>query len=147
MGFKAERYPRNWRAISKHIREVRAGGRCECAGECGDEHEGDNGRCDAPNGALIVRDSLRRAHWSRHEHTGVCCGEPCGATKVVLTVAHLDHNESNNHESNLIALCQRCHLKLDGRDNLARRREREAAALGQKPLPALAVMPEHRGVR
>ena len=33
--------------------------------------------------------------------------------KVALTVAHLDHDPSNNAESNLRALCQRCHLRYD----------------------------------
>jgi hypothetical protein len=40
-----------------------------------------------------------------------------------------------------------CHLVMDGPDNRARRRERQAAERGQRPLPALAVMPEHRGTR
>ena len=33
--------------------------------------------------------------------------------KIVLTVAHLDHNISNNEYSNLKALCQKCHLDYD----------------------------------
>jgi 5-methylcytosine-specific restriction endonuclease McrA len=32
---------------------------------------------------------------------------------VVLTVHHIDGNQRNNHVENLIALCQRCHLRLD----------------------------------
>lgn len=32
---------------------------------------------------------------------------------IVLTVAHLDHNTKNNTDSNLAALCQRCHLSHD----------------------------------
>lgn len=36
-----------------------------------------------------------------------------GFTKVVLTVAHLDHDKNNNRFSNLAALCQRCHLTHD----------------------------------
>lgn len=34
-------------------------------------------------------------------------------TKVVLTIAHLDHNITNNDYSNLKALCQKCHLNYD----------------------------------
>jgi hypothetical protein len=30
-----------------------------------------------------------------------------------LTIAHLDHNPQNNKESNLKALCQKCHLNYD----------------------------------
>jgi hypothetical protein len=33
--------------------------------------------------------------------------------KIVLTVAHLDHNILNNEPSNLKALCQKCHLNYD----------------------------------
>lgn len=33
--------------------------------------------------------------------------------KVVLTIAHLDHNTNNNDYSNLKALCQKCHLDYD----------------------------------
>lgn len=33
--------------------------------------------------------------------------------KVVLTIAHIDHNIHNNDYSNLRALCQRCHNRHD----------------------------------
>ena len=33
--------------------------------------------------------------------------------KIVLTVAHLDHDLKNNDYSNLKALCQKCHLNYD----------------------------------
>lgn len=56
--------------------------------------------------------------------SGGCC-EFCGAknyephpvtgSKVVLTVAHLDHNPMNCAEDNLKALCQRCHLSYDAK--------------------------------
>lgn len=32
---------------------------------------------------------------------------------IVLTIAHLDHDTSNNDLSNLKALCQKCHLEHD----------------------------------
>lgn len=51
-----------------------------------------------------------------------CC-EFCGAanrqphpvtgSRVVLTVAHLDHDTQHNNPENLRALCQRCHLRYD----------------------------------
>ena len=34
-------------------------------------------------------------------------------SRVVLTVHHIDGDKNNNSEYNLIALCQRCHLRLD----------------------------------
>lgn len=54
---------------------------------------------------------------------GDCC-EWCGAANrqshpetgsdVVLTIAHIDHDTTNNTDANLRALCQRCHNEHDG---------------------------------
>lgn len=82
------RYPADWRKISERIRFVRAAGRCECRGECGLDH---HGRCDARDG---------RSH-------------PMTGSKVVLTVAHLDHQPEHCAESNLLAMCQQCHNHYD----------------------------------
>ena len=38
---------------------------------------------------------------------------PVTGSKVVLTVAHIDHDKKNNKFNNLAALCQRCHLRHD----------------------------------
>ena len=35
------------------------------------------------------------------------------AIKIVLTVAHLDHDHENNDYDNLASLCQKCHLLHD----------------------------------
>lgn len=44
------------------------------------------------------------------------CGTPNNfETGHILTVHHLDGREFNNDPENLIAACQRCHLKLQGR--------------------------------
>lgn len=34
-------------------------------------------------------------------------------SKVVLTIAHIDQDRENNKRYNLLALCQRCHLRID----------------------------------
>lgn len=34
-------------------------------------------------------------------------------SKVVLTIAHIDQDKTNNMDYNLLALCQRCHNKID----------------------------------
>ena len=36
-----------------------------------------------------------------------------GVTKIVLTVHHIDSDKQNSEKQNLIALCQRCHCRLD----------------------------------
>lgn len=38
---------------------------------------------------------------------------PVTGSKVVLTVAHLDHTPENCEPHNLKAMCQRCHLTYD----------------------------------
>lgn len=56
---------------------------------------------------------------------------PITGSKVVLTVAHLDHTPENCHRANLRALCQRCHLRYDAehhrRNSHATRRSAKAA--------------------
>ena len=42
--------------------------------------------------------------------------------RITLTCAHLDHDEANNSENNLMVLCGACHLNYDRKDNVRRRR-------------------------
>lgn len=44
---------------------------------------------------------------------------PVTGSKVVLTVAHLDHDESSRDPANLRAMCQRCHLTYDAKHHAA----------------------------
>jgi hypothetical protein len=113
------RYPDDWKAISLRIRE-RAGQQCECTGQCGDEHHG-KGRCNAPNGRWILRHVKEAWRWCTSEEfekwevNGIRPHEWADkAVRIVLTVAHLDHVPEHCEDSNLLAMCQRCHLKLDG---------------------------------
>lgn len=112
MPFQRSRYPANWDEISLAIRRDRAKWQCE--------------RCGARQGELTERSKRLGLPW-----------------KVVLTVAHIGaphpdgrpgnkHDKSDCRETNLLALCQRCHLKEDLPDHIAhahetRRRKREAA--------------------
>ena len=95
-------YPANWDAISERIRLSRAGNRCECDGECGSGHVG---RCIAHQGGI----------------------NPETNSKVVLTVAHLDHDPTNCQDSNLKALCQRCHNNYDADHRVSTRARTKAA--------------------
>jgi hypothetical protein len=100
------RYPGDWKAISLRIRNERAESRCECEGECGDDH---GGRCEAIN-------------YEAHPLTG---------SKVILTVAHLDHIPENCGDDNLRAMCQRCHNRYDMPMRRAGIRERAFADQGK----------------
>ena len=51
---------------------------------------------------------------------------------IFLTVAHLNHDPSDNADENLAALCQKCHLNYDRPVNIAKRRRRRKDAL-KKP--------------
>lgn len=108
------RYPKDWPAISQRVRE-RAGNRCEF--------------CNVKNGLLGGRTkegTFLRArpldcggHMPRPgEHAW--CGEGrrverLRIIRIVLTVAHLDHQPENCADENLKALCQRCHLTYDAK--------------------------------
>lgn len=86
-----KRYPADWREISRRIRFERAGGRCECTGECGCFECNDRG-CDAVHG---------KPH-------------PVTKANVVLTVAHLPGREIEQcGDGDLKAMCQRCHNRMD----------------------------------
>lgn len=106
-----KRYPKDWKAISKRIRFERAQGRCECEGECGISHYLGQGfpRCSA-------------RHGQDHPITG---------SRVVLTVAHLDHQPEECEDENLKAMCQRCHLRYDAHHHATNARRTREAKAGQ----------------
>ena len=95
-------YPKDWKVISLTIRE-RAGWRCE--------------------GSPGVYPDCRAANGMPHPITG---------SRVVLTVAHLDHDETSSDPANLRAMCQRCHLTYDARHHAA-----NAAATRRRKAPQL----------
>lgn len=97
------RYPKDWPQISDRIKTTRAGGRCECAGECG-----------------------------RGTHAGRCPnlhGRPAYGTgsRVVLTTAHLNHTPEDCRDENLKAMCQGCHLHYDRQHHAETRAATKAA--------------------
>jgi len=57
------RYPADWPQISVAIRFGRAGGQCECAGECGTGHAG---RCEARRYGASARAVARGAGYRRY---------------------------------------------------------------------------------
>jgi hypothetical protein len=97
-------YPKNWPEIRASVLE-RAKSKCEFCGVENYEYGG--------------RDKM--GVWHSLEDIGKMSSERIGATffgepkiiRIVLTIAHLDHDIRHNDESNLRALCQRCHLCYD----------------------------------
>jgi 5-methylcytosine-specific restriction endonuclease McrA len=68
---------------------------------------------------------------------------PITGSKVILTVAHLDHDTTHNTDDNLKALCQRCHLTYDAKHhakNAATTRHNKKLASGQ-----IEMFPRNKG--
>ena len=104
--FDRSKYPDDWELISRRIR-ARAAGRCEGP----PLRELEAPRCAARQG---------KPH-------------PLTRSIVLLTVAHVhDPDPMNCSDSNLLALCQRCHLNHDRAHHIAkaRRRRRARRAVG-----------------
>jgi hypothetical protein len=107
------RYPKNWAEISQRIRFERAGGICECEGECARGYEPKHhGKCTAEHG-------------SPHPRTG---------SNVVLTTAHLNDPIEDCSDENLKAMCQACHLAYDRHLHEANRKSNKRAALAMEEL-------------
>ncbi|MEL7123866.1 MAG: hypothetical protein AAFO07_30795, partial [Bacteroidota bacterium] len=112
------KYHPRWKKISQFIRFYRAQNHCE---HCGVKNYSKGYWVDG------IFWTVEAAHDHLSE-TGIDVfqdiPEDKPPVKIVLTVAHLDHDIHNNSFFNLAALCQRCHLNHDRLDNLRRRREK-----------------------
>ena len=110
MPIRKQDYHPFWKRISLEIRE-QAGWRCEW--------------CNVPGGKVIQR--FQNGSWVEIDEIQACT--TCAIektekmkwsrlkfhklTKIILTVAHLDRDSTNNNRDNLAALCQKCHLRHD----------------------------------
>ncbi len=114
------KYPSNWKTEIRPAILERAKHRCE--------------KCGVPNYAVGYRSKEGHFYeWgyiqSELDNVGYDLfddvlsnnvkgnGEYKKATRIVLTISHLDHNIENNDYSNLAAYCQRCHLVLDSKQH------------------------------
>jgi 5-methylcytosine-specific restriction endonuclease McrA len=80
--------------------------------------------------------AIRAAAGWRCEFCGAEHGKPHPDTgsKVVLTVAHLDHRPENNDRANLRALCPRCHNGYDASTRRAGVKARRRALMAARDL-------------
>lgn len=121
------RYPADWPAISLRIRE-RAEFRCE---DCGLPDRQLGGRL--PDGRWLparpTGDNGLRLTWPAPGDYAWCSDgqrtERLRIVRIILTVAHLDHQPENCDPANLRAWCQRCHNRYDA---FQRRMGRKARA-------------------
>jgi len=86
-------YPDNWQELRTQ-RLNKANHLCEL--------------CHAPDSCMITRDKF--GQW--HHPTSLDNKK----IRIVLTIHHLNNDKTDNRQANLIALCQRCHLKLHAGD-------------------------------
>lgn len=113
-------YPANWKSELRPAVLTRAQNCCET--------------CGVPNYA-VVRWNIEEGYYDEYNESpktyaeareiwvDLMAGDYYSDWKViVLTIAHLDHDVTNNALENLKALCQRCHLNYDREDNHRRRR-------------------------
>lgn len=131
-----DRYPKNWPQISAAIRE-RAMGRCE---ECGVENYALGGRAeDGVWWPAIPKEEKRASlEWPTPGEWWLCrrgiTTKRLRIVRIVLTVAHLDHQPENCDPSNLRALCQRCHNRYDAAHRRAGIRHRARAKMADGDL-------------
>lgn len=92
MPINYKEYPENWKFISMNIIKD-AGSKCEL--------------CYAPNGCYVNRSKYGVYPWELAHQDG---GKEI---KIILTVHHINGNKNDSRRQNLIALCQKCHLRLD----------------------------------
>ena len=114
------KYPPNWKKEIRPRILKRADNKCE--------------KCGVKNGQKVSTLKLylhthgkgsiktlwfrNRKDAIRHQHLGIL-----GIVKVILTVAHLDHDEQNWSvtDDRLMAMCQYCHLNYDSEEKKRRK--------------------------
>ena len=87
-----------------------------------------------PEWKTRIRPAILARAGNRCEQCGAANHQPHPRTdsRVVLTIAHLDHDPTHNDFANLRAWCQACHLAYDAAEHAAharhtRRRKQQAA--------------------
>lgn len=128
----AEYHPK-WSLISRLIRFKRAENKCE---QCGRVNYVVDRFLPTGGGHLLANSGdyqISHYNWGPEAdtykkakaHCDKLNASPDGLGKwsvVVLTVAHLDHDKTNNRFDNLAALCQKCHLSHDSAQHVANRK-------------------------
>jgi len=115
------RYGPDWRDFSALIRFIRAHYQCECTGQCG---------LHQPNPK--TRRCIERHHQPARWAKGL----------IRLTVAHICQCEPPcQNPAHVLAMCQRCHLRIDRPLHQRQRQEHSSAR------PALATTSKNHDTR
>lgn len=131
-------YPENWKTEIRPAILKRANDRCEF--------------CKVKNHRYVLRGTINGEHFYQYDN-GIICRSDNGdyydsaamgwlfdekstgkLVKIVLTIAHLDHDVKNNDFTNLKALCQRCHNRHDVKQRIINRSKTKLMRDGQLEL-------------
>jgi len=139
------KYPPNWKQIRVRILE-RDGQKCKFCNVPNHEVIFRGHLIDEPLDIEIYQDDQGKVYDASNSKylfenlfapIAPLSGDPNQqAIKVVLTIAHLDHDEWNHdvQDDRLAALCQRCHLRYDAPEK-ARRRAMKKYKVSLFPMP------------
>jgi hypothetical protein len=115
-----KKYPKNWLSEIRPKVLKRSNNKCEI---CGIENY-----TTVYSVKFYIRENGKygyRAIWFRCRDDAVraAYGNKIKSVKVVLTIAHLDHDELNHDVKleRLKAMCQYCHLKYDAKEKYLRK--------------------------
>ena len=119
------KYPANWKTEIRPAILSRANDCCEF--------------CGVPNYSIIIRDKGKNTYrficneehdmisskvkFGGYTYSGAL--KKLGFTKIILTIAHLDHDKENHKIDleRLKALCQKCHLQYDMKKHIENRKK------------------------
>ena len=101
------RYPKNWPQVADAIR-ARAGNRCQW--------------CGARNHWYVLRGLTGQVEEQQITFFRIGKRE---SIRVIVTVAHLNHEPEDCRPENLAALCQSCHNRYDAKHRALNRRAKE----------------------
>lgn len=112
-----KKYPPNWKTEIRPAILKRAKDCCEF--------------CGVENYSIGYRDSHNIWYEIEQSFAGDMCAQDAKemgykVIKIVLTIAHIDHDTTNNDHSNLKALCQRCHNRHDVHYRKANRKNKQS---------------------
>lgn len=115
-----KKYPSDWKERRERILK-RADNKCEF---CGVENKKVGWRM--PDGRFLTEKETRQLY--QYESDIEIDGGRL--MQIVLTIAHLDHDEENHDvkDDRLKALCQRCHLRYDAKEKSRRRKKKKAVS-------------------
>lgn len=111
------KYPPNWKEIRARILK-RSQNKCE---QCGLENYSEINSFQQNGKTIWSEANSMQVNGMRHQKLNL------KKVKVILTIAHLDHDETNHDvkDERLAAMCQLCHLRYDAPEKARRKKAKK----------------------